>query len=320
MNLLSVVKLSKKIGASYVVRNVTLSVKPSQRIAIAGETGSGKSTLLRMMAGLTQPSGGEVVFDGHRVKGPEEVLVAGHPAIAYLSQLFELPKFLRVEQVLDYANTLSDKQATKLFKLCHIQHLLKRKTDELSGGERQRVALARQLLTQPRLLLLDEPYSNLDILHKNILKKVIDTLIAEVGITCLLVSHDPLDTLSFAEEMLVLQKGKVVQQGSPSTIYKKPASEYVAGLFGNFMVLQPKEVRALGGKSSRKAVIIRSEDLCVTPKGRYSAKGLVLQEFFYGGYKEILVESWDKNLLLRVSNEIMYKEGDSLYFSLAKAK
>ncbi len=287
MKLLSVIKLSKKIGASYIVKNVNLSVGSSHRIAIAGETGSGKSTLLRMMAGLTQPDGGEVSFDGQKVKGPEEVLVPGHPSIAYLSQLFELPKFLRVEQVLEYANALSEKQAIKLFKLCHIQHLLKRKTDELSGGERQRVALARQLLTQPGLLLLDEPYSNLDMLHKHTLKKVIENLMAEVGITCLLVSHDPLDTLSFVDEIVVLQKGKVIQQGTPEIVYRKPASEYVAGLFGNFMVLQPKEVRVLGGKPVRKAVIVRSEDFSLTAKKKDSVKGLVLQELFHGGYKEV---------------------------------
>lgn len=317
MNLLSVDKLSKKIGASYIVKNVNLSLGSSQRLAIAGETGSGKSTLLRMIAGLIQPDGGEVFFDGQKVKGPEQMLVPGHPSIAYLSQLFELPKFLRVEQVLEYANTLSEKQANKLFRLCHIQHLLKRKTDQLSGGERQRVALARQLLTQPRLLLLDEPYSNLDMLHKSTLKKVIENLIAEVGITCILVSHDPLDTLSFADEIVVLQKGKVIQYGTPGSVYKKPENEYVAGLFGSFMVLQPKEVRALGGKPGRKAIIVRAEDFLITSKKKYSMKGLVVQELFYGGYKEVCVDVLGKTFSIRVSSDSFYKRGDGLYFSLA---
>lgn len=315
MNLLSVVKLSKKIGGSYVVKNINVSISTFQRVAIAGETGSGKSTLLRMIAGLTQPESGEILFEGQKVKGPEEVLVPGHPSIAYLSQLFELPKFLRVEQVLEYANTLSDKQAAKLFKLCHIQHLLKRKTDELSGGERQRVALARQLLMQPRLLLLDEPYSNLDILHKNTLKKVIDNLIEEVGITCILVSHDPLDTLSFADEILVLRKGKVVQYGTPTSIYKQPQSEYVAGLFGNYMLLQPKELRALVGKASKKPAMVRPEDFVVSVRGK-GVKGIVKHVKFFGSYKEINVDMMKRSFLVRMPSDASVQTGDAIHVSL----
>lgn len=315
MNLLSAVRLSKKINGNYVVRNVSFSVKPSQRIAIAGETGSGKSTLLRMMAGLAQPDGGEVLFEGVKVKGPEEMLVPGHPSIAYVSQLFELPKFLRVEQVLEYANTLTAKQASKLFRLCHIQHLLKRKTDELSGGERQRVALARQLLSQPRLLLLDEPYSNLDILHKNMLKQVIDNLIAEVGIMCVLVSHDPLDTLSFADEVLVLHKGKVVQQGTPAAIYKQPKSEYVAGLFGSYTLLAAKELKALLSKGKHKTTILRPEDFIMTSKGK-GVKGQVKKVNYYGAYKEVSVDLMKRSFLIRTSSDTAVQCGDWVQVSI----
>jgi len=284
-------------------------------MAIAGETGSGKSTLLKMIAGLVQPDTGRILFEDQPVKGPEEVLVPGHPSIAYLSQLFELPKFLRVEQVLVYANTFSFKQASKLFRLCHIQHLLKRKTDELSGGERQRVALARQLLTQPRLLLLDEPYSNLDILHKNTLKKVIDDLITEVGITIILVSHDPLDTLSFAEEIFVMQKGRMIQQGAPATIYKHPKNEYVAGLFGNYVLLQPKELRDLLGKASKKTTIVRPENFAVSAKGK-GVRGIVKHVTYYGSYQEIGVDMMKRSFVVRISNDTYFRTGDSVHVSL----
>lgn len=311
MNLLTVTHLSKKIGNTFVVKDVTFSLQTSQRIAIAGETGSGKSTLLRMIAGLVQPDGGSVLFNNDRVKGPDEVLVPGHPSIAYLSQLFELPKFLRVEQVLEYANTLTEKQATTLFRLCHIQHLLKRKTDELSGGERQRVALARQLLSQPSLLLLDEPYSNLDILHKNTLKKVIDKLIEEVGITCVLVSHDPLDTLSFADELLVLRKGKVVQHGSAPIVYKQPVDEYVAGLFGSYCILQPKEMKLLSGKNTKTITIVRSEDFSVASRGK-GVKTVVERVKYFGSYQEMDVTIFNKTQLIRVPSTISFKSGDAV--------
>src|SRR5690606_8175730 len=149
-----------------VLNDISFIQHQFQKVAIAGETGSGKSTLLKVVAGLAQPSSGDVWFDQKRVSGPLDQLVPGCPGIAYLSQQFELPKFLRVEQILAYANELADNEANALFDVCQINHLLKRKTDQLSGGEQQRIALAKLLITSPKLLLLDEPFSNLDMVHK----------------------------------------------------------------------------------------------------------------------------------------------------------
>src|SRR6478752_3027013 len=98
--------------------------------------------------------------------------------------------------------------AKTVFEVCRISHLLKRKTDQLSGGEKQRIALARVLISYPKLLILDEPFSNLDLIHKNVLKSIIDDIGTQLQITCILASHDPLDTLSWADEMLVLRNGK----------------------------------------------------------------------------------------------------------------
>src|SRR5687767_484925 len=143
MSLLSVSGISKQVDGGFLLQDISFTQRRYQRIAIAGETGSGKSTLLKIIAGLVQPDSGEVIFDGERVKGPAEKLVPGHHAIAYLSQDFDLPKFLTVEQALSYTNTISDSAATAIFEICRINHLLNRKTDQLSGGERQRIAIAR---------------------------------------------------------------------------------------------------------------------------------------------------------------------------------
>ena len=180
----------------------------------------------------SSPSGGDIFANGSRVRRLADVLIPGHPGVAYLTQNSALPQHLRVEQVLRYASQRPAAEAQALYELCRIDHLLLRRTNQLSGGEQQRVALALLLLlAAPRLLLFDEPFSNLDRGHKRIMQQIIAEVGERLGITCLLVSHDAADVLAWADEIMVLHWGRVVQQGSPETIYRQPVSEYVAGLF-----------------------------------------------------------------------------------------
>ncbi len=244
--LLAISNITKKGEEGLVLNEISFKQKKFQKLVIAGETGSGKSTLLKIIAGLVQPDSGEVVFNGEHVKGPDNKLVPGHPQIAYLSQHFDLQKFLRVEQVLEYANHLSEKEAASIFSICQIDHLLHRKTDQLSGGEKQRIAIARLLIGKPALLLLDEPYTNLDMVLKGILKKVIEDIGKKLRITCIMVSHDPADTLSWADEIMVLKEGNLIQHGTPRQIYREPVNEYVAGLFGDYILLTPSQQKLLG--------------------------------------------------------------------------
>jgi len=288
MELLSVSRVGKSVEAGYVLQEISFTLNEFQKIAIAGETGSGKSTLLKIIAGLVQPDAGEVYFTNEKVKGPDAQLVPGHPAIAYLSQHFDLQKFLRVEQVLQYANSIAEKEAAAIFSICRIDHLLQRKTDQLSGGEKQRIAIARLLISKPRLLLLDEPYSNLDMVVKSILKQVIKDIGKKLRITCMLVSHDPDDTLSWADEIIVLKEGKVVQQGVPETLYQHPINEYVAGLFGSYNILLPNLLKGLGIKGFPKGVLVRPEHFRITKKREHT--GWRITEIrFHGNTHELTV-------------------------------
>ena len=237
MNFLEVKNISKQQQGTVAVNEVSFILPQSQKLAIAGETGSGKSTLLKIIAGLVQADSGEVLFEGKTIKGPLDQLLPGHPQIAYLSQHFELRNNYKVEEELNYLNQLSDDEANDLFAVCRIQHLLKRKTTEVSGGEKQRISLARLLLSSPKLLLLDEPFSNLDIIHKNILKKVLHEVAQKLNITCTLISHDPNDLLSWADEIIIMKEGNIMQQGTPHHIYEQPANEYVGALLGTFNLL-----------------------------------------------------------------------------------
>jgi ABC-type sulfate/molybdate transport systems ATPase subunit len=316
MTLLTVSDISKTGLGNFKLQGITFSQRKNQKIALAGETGSGKSTLLKIIAGLEQADRGEVVFKTRVVNGPAENLVPGHPGIAYLSQDFELPKFLRVEQILSYANKLSEAEANTLFDVCEISHLLDRKTDELSGGERQRIALAKLLIASPELLLLDEPFSNLDMVHRNTLKGVLEKICKHLKITCILVSHEPADVLSWADKIIVLKSGEIVQYGSSKRIYRTPVSEYVAGLFGNYNLLDGAHAMTLiarwGMKGTKKRVLIRPENLKIVTKKHNAVPGKVTAVTYFGSYYEIDVKVEKLNILIR-SRKNKAKLGDRVY-------
>ena len=288
MSFINVSSIQKQIGPSVILQDITFQQQRFQKIAIAGETGSGKSTLLKIIAGLGQADSGEVWMNREKVKGSEETLVPGHADIKYLSQQFELPKFLTVEQVLSYASSVSEREAKKLYAVCRVDHLLQRKTDELSGGEQQRIALARLLSSRPKLVLLDEPYSNLDMVMRGILRSVIEDITSRLKITMLLVSHDPVDTLSWAEEIIVLRAGKIVQRGTPQHLYKEPLDEYTAGLFGSYNLLTPVQLKMFEIRNKRR--INRPEDFRIVKRGLKAIPGKVVQTNFLGDRFEIEVK------------------------------
>ncbi|HUB62164.1 MAG TPA: ABC transporter ATP-binding protein, partial [Puia sp.] len=259
MDVLQVVDIGARGG---VLGEITFGLSRGQRLAVVGSTGSGKSTLLKVIAGLVQPDAGEVLFEGRRVLGPAETLVPGHPGIAYLSQDFELRNNYRVEEVLSYASELTAGEAAALFRVCRIDHLLGRKTDQVSGGERQRIALARLLVRRPGLLLLDEPYSNLDRVHKEVLQAVIGDILERDSMSCILISHDPPDVLSWADEILVLREGRLVQKAAPERVYRQPPDEYVAGLMGKYNRIHP----GLAARLGRLPAAGQGKDLLVRPE------------------------------------------------------
>ncbi len=312
--LLSISNISKKGEAGLILNDIGLEQKKFEKLVIAGETGSGKSTLLKIIAGLIQPDSGQVIFNGDEVKGPNDALVPGHPQIAYLSQHFDLQKFLRVEQVLEYANHLSDKEAASIFSVCRIDHLLHRKTDQLSGGEKQRIAIARLLIGKPTLLLLDEPYTNLDMVLKGILKKVIEDIGKKLRITCIMVSHDPADTLSWADEIMVLKEGNLIQHGTPKQIYHEPVNDYVAGLFGDYTVLTPGQLKLLGVKLPTGNRLVRPEEFRL--RKSKNTNRFKIEEVRFCGYLYELKLTYRQMILWVATTSHHFQPGDRVEISL----
>lgn len=323
MDLLRVSGVCKR-ERDFSLKNIHFTQKQFQKIAIAGETGSGKTTLLKIIAGLISADEGEVYFENERIKKmPEEKLVPGHAGIAYVSQHFELPQHLTVEQVLIYANVLPDDMAEKdeaakhLYELCNISHLLKRKTSQLSGGEKQRIALAKLLIAKPRLLVLDEPFSNLDMIHKTILKKVINDVAEELGITCMMVSHDPLDTISWADEILVMYNGEIIQKDTPYHIYHHPVNEYTAGLFGKYNLLSKAAATGIATvTASKKYVLLRPEKFIITNQPKNTVAGKIDKLVFFGSYYELQVALENTTVLVRTTITT-FSPGDIIYLSVS---
>ncbi len=269
MALLQVTHVFKKEKDVLTVNDISFTQEPLQKIAVAGETGSGKTTLLKIIAGLLQADSGELRFEGKKLMGPNDQLIPGHAGIAYLSQHFELRNNYWVHEILSYANTLTEQEAINLYKVCRIDHLLQRRTDQLSGGEKQRIALARLIIGKPRLLLLDEPFSNLDETHKQIIKSVADDLNAQLGISTIMVSHHAPDILPWANQILVMKEGKLVQAGNAEQVYRQPVNSYCAGLFGDYNLLDAETAGRLHmvvlPQHADKKLLVRPEAFTIVP-------------------------------------------------------
>lgn len=323
MDLLNVSGVSKQQQEGFLLNNISFTQQPLQKIAVAGATGSGKTTLMKIIAGLVQPDAGEVLFNGERVKGPNDKLIPGHPGIAYLSQHFELRNHHRMEELLAYANDLTDTASAELYKVCRIDHLLKRKTDQLSGGEKQRIALAILLTRLPSLLLLDEPFSNLDMIHKGVLKSVIRDVSERLGTSCMLISHDPQDMLSWADEILVLKDGQLVQQAAPEVIYRNPVDVYTAGLFGKYNLISPAEATAFadieGIVSNGKSIMARPEDLKLVNDPADALAGTLGAINFIGSAYEAEVLLPGNKLIVR-TNRRNLNTGDTVFVSLSSGQ
>ena len=232
--------LWKRFGEFEAVKDVTFTAEAGSITALLGPSGSGKSTVLRMIAGLEEPTAGRIWMEGeeHTFKTVQE------RRVGFVFQHFALFRHMTVAQ--NVAFGLSVRKQPKAQQRERVQDLLElvqltgfrdRYPDQLSGGQRQRVALARALAPQPKVLLLDEPFGALDARVRQELRRWLDDLHQELGVTSLLVTHDQDEALELANRIVVMHEGRVEQVGSPDEVYDEPSTPFVAGFVGSSSVL-----------------------------------------------------------------------------------
>jgi iron(III) transport system ATP-binding protein len=304
MEKLQLNNITKRFGEELILDDVSLAVANNELVALLGESGSGKSTLLRIIAGFESAEKGEIIIAEQTVASDSVFLKPEDRSVGFIFQDYALFPHLSVERNISYGlKGKSDAEKAKLnqlLKVFELEEVRSKKPSKLSGGQQQRVAIARALAVQPVLLLLDEPFSNLDQSLRGKVRKEIQRIKEEFETPMLLVTHDPDDALELADKIAVLQNGKIVQFDTPEKIYRQPLNQYVADLFGpNFIV---------------DNLFFRQENIDLNGN-KYSGKVTALKKSPRGHLIEFIV---DNQILKIVTNQpVTFHEGDEITFSLS---
>lgn len=311
MATLELIGLSKRFGTGApAVDDVNLSVEDGEFLCILGPSGCGKSTTLRMIGGFEEPTGGDVRIDGTSVVN----LPPNHRPTAMVFQKYTLWPHMRVYDNIAFGLRLRhlpkseiEREVSGALDLVGLAGYTRRYPAQLSGGEQQRVALARALVLKPKILLLDEPFSNLDALLRVRLREELHAIQRRIKITAVFVTHDQEEALSLADRIAVMSAGRLEQLDRPSTIYSAPRTLFVADFIGQMNILRAlraAEGLQIGryslpapqglGSSGAVSVAVRPEDLVLGPQatgwsGGKAWEGTIDQAIDLGHYRKMLV-------------------------------
>ncbi|MEN9326399.1 MAG: hypothetical protein RI943_820 [Bacteroidota bacterium] len=292
-----------------ILQNLTFTLNEGQQLAIIGESGCGKSTLLKLIYGLYDCDEGSLSWKSEPILGPKFHLVPGMSFMKYLAQDFDLMPFITVgENVGKFLSNFYPKEKQdridELLNLVEMSEFKHIKAKFLSGGQMQRVALARVLVQEPEVLLLDEPFSHIDNFRKNKLRRKIFQYLKEKQITTLVASHDINDVLSFSDEVIVLKDTTILEKATPFELYNHPKYQYTAALFG-----EVNEIEINGKKQ-----LIYPNQLQIVEKSDIQVE--VVSSYFKGKY--YLIEAKWNNQIVFFESENNFEEKSSVYLTLRK--
>lgn len=270
--MLSLNKISFQYQAKKpVLSNLSFQLKKGEHLCVMGESGCGKSTLLKAIYGLLDLNKGSIIWNDKEILGPKEHLVPGMDFIKYVAQDFDLMPFITVsENIKKFLSRFypeeSQKRTDELLEVIEMTEFANVMVKTLSGGQQQRVAIARALAKEPELILLDEPFSQIDNFKKNSLRRKLFNYLKEKEITCIVATHDGNDALSFADKMMVIRNHSSIVFDKPTNVYNNSKDKYVASLFddvneididGQRILCYPHQIKIVQN-SEHKATVIHS--------------------------------------------------------------
>lgn len=297
--------LTREYAAETAVSDLSLSVREGELVTLLGPSGCGKTTTLRLIAGLEQPTAGQIRLDDDTVAGGSRFVSPDQRDVGLVFQNFALFPHLTVEENIRFGidHWSRDRQRERAEELLDLVGLLdhrEKMPDQLSGGQQQRVALARSLAPEPEVLLLDEPFSNLDVRLRIEMREEVRRILKEAGVTAISVTHDQEEALSISDRVAIMNDGTLEQVGKPETVFENPESRFVASFLGRASFISGRvrgdrvetelgiiETSQLNGPVSAYDgaeidVLVRPDDLEAIPSNEATADGQIVRRQYNG--------------------------------------
>lgn len=330
---------SKKYGDKEIINNIDLDVYEGEFLTLLGSSGCGKTTILRSISGLDYPTTGKVYIDGEDVTNLEPP----KRQVNTIFQNYALFPLMTIEDNIAFGLKMKKipkdeikKRVNEMLELVHLTGYEKRKPKDLSGGEQQRVSIVRGLINNPKVLLLDEPLSALDLKLRKEMQIELKQLQRKLGITFIYVTHDQDEALSMSDRIVVLREGKIEQIGSPIEVYEEPNSLYVADFLGEANVFKGKITSKTNTKKTITTdnqkeiniltdiydvddeinIVVRPENIKIskTEKKENCFPGKITELIYDGAFTKLLIKSDKKTIKALLSgNDKLYNIGDEIY-------
>lgn len=271
------------------ISNVSLKLEANKILAIIGKSGSGKTTLLKCIYGLEDLQQGEIFIEKERVLGPAYNLIPGHEEMKFVSQDFYVLDNHTVEEnikdkLVGYTDVFKQKRANQLLRLLDLTAFKNMRAVNLSSGQKQRVAIARSLAEFPKLLLLDEPFSNLDLPLRDKIFTYIRQQLKKTNGSCILVTHQPEEALRYADETAVMADGKLIQYAQTFKVYYQPKNKQVAALMGRYFTLHQDDLISKKSSLSKNQAYIRPNQLQIVKNRTEAQIEVLVTNVFFNGY------------------------------------
>ncbi len=313
--MLNVNNISFSYDDKLIIDKVSFNLSKGENLAIIGESGCGKSTLLKLLYGIYDLNSGEIKYNETLILGPKFNLIPGPQFMKYLAQDFDLMPYITVAENVGkfLSNIEPQKKASRVSELLEMVEMVEFanvKPKSLSGGQQQRVALARVLALEPEILLLDEPFSNIDNFKKNNLRRNLFEYLKQKQISCIIATHDGADALSFADDTFIIKKGKKVMYGNSKSLYLKPINKYVASLFGEANEINVNLLMPYG--DDKKTILIYSHEFDVVQKSTLKVK---IETSYYKG-NQYLVKAFHLETILFFESKTEIPKGKTLFLDV----